>query len=174
MQSRNLPARFQVIAALQQRRDQSQNQIKKDTCDHAIDMAVVSERDFLKEHSYLVADFERDARKTVTRRSHRAQRLDIPYWEQSEHALSVSDGTVPICYQLPSNSDDPFSTVLANQLAERLSEQASEAGGYIPAVIHDMAEGCTVDETAQHIGISSSYVKKLRRQARNVAEEVLR
>lgn len=156
------PARCGAVLALQNlRARRAPDSFDFEIADYAIDLALSDKR---PETSYLVVNVLKDARSVLTRkkRRHRARGMLL-----LDETLSTAAGQelaeAMTAAQRPL-ADDVASYHSYQKLRARLGDQ-----GYLHQCLDGWLDGEELLETAQRLGISREYVKKLRGRIRSIA-----
>ncbi|UYG05541.1 hypothetical protein OCT51_09330 [Halomonas sp. LR3S48] len=161
------PARCNAVLALQNlRARRAPGSFDFEIADYAIDLVLSDQR---PETDFLVVNALKDARSVLIRkmRRHRARGM-LPIEETVNTATSQELAQAMIAAQRPL-ADNVASYHSYQQLRARLGDQ-----GYLPECLDGWRDGEGLLETAQRLGISREYVKKLRGRIRSIAaQEVL-
>ena len=129
------------------------------TAEHAVGLVLSCDR---KPDQYLSHNAYRDARKVVVARMRRSRRFEVDF-NSTEHAIVPCVSLVTVV--------EP--ALLWRDLFERLRAAVSRENRLTGACLDCWRDGDGEEETADALGISLGYVKKLRRLIRNVAAELL-
>lgn len=139
-----------------------------DVYDHAIELILSGNR---HGDPYLLRNAVRDARSTVIRRKCRKQQIETVQIDAlgSEDALSKLENNPSIVASRPSPTDTQIAaTEMVCQLRTRLTTKNPHAG----SVLEYWLIGESVNSTADRLGISRDYIKKLRKMVRSVANDL--
>lgn len=158
-------ARWIAVEHLQRRiRHNDPNSFGSAVAEHAIGLVLNTSR---PADSYLAHNARMDARKVVSARRRRSLSRDVPFphgpgewgYRSEAETLCIQQGHVTECER----------AILWADLYRHLRKAVTGRNRLAGACLDDWRDGREEAETADALGISLGYVKKLRRMIRDVA-----